>query len=45
MIKIAIVEDENDMALDLKKHIETFFNSNNKPFSIDVFISCCSTLL
>ena len=44
MIKIAIVEDENDMALDLKKHIETFFNSNNKPFSIDVFDSAIKFL-
>ena len=44
MIKIAIVEDENDMALDLKKHIETFFNSNNKPFSIDIFDSAIKFL-
>ena len=44
MIKIAIVEDEKDMALDLKKHIETFFNSNNKPFSIDIFDSAIKFL-
>ena len=37
MIKIAIVEDENKMALNLKKHIETFLSNNNKLFSIYVF--------
>lgn len=37
MIKIAIVEDENEMSSDLKKHIEMFFNQHDKKIAIDIF--------
>ena len=37
MIKIAIVEDENEMSSDLKKHIEKFFNQHDKKITIDIF--------
>lgn len=37
MIKIAIVEDENEMSSDLKKHIEMFFNQHDKKIVIDIF--------
>lgn len=37
MIKIAIVEDENEMSSDQKKHIEMFFNQHDKKIAIDIF--------